>query len=146
INLYIAGVGEYETVVQKYVEKDKRIKYFGFVSGKKKEELYLESDVFVLPSEWFEVSPVTIQEAYGYGLPVLATDFGSIPEHIEIGKTGWIFKIRNTSDLAEKISMIYSQRENLEKIRENCFESSLKNNFFSFIEKVCYIQGQIVKK
>lgn len=145
INLYVAGVGEYQNIVEEYAKKDSRVKYFGFVSGKEKEKLYRESDVLVFPSEWFEVSPITIQEAYGYGVPVLASDFGSIPEHIEIGKTGWVFKVKDSDDLAKKIVMICNHANDLKKFRENCFKKSLNNNISNYMIKLMYIHQQIVK-
>lgn len=144
IILNIAGTGQYEEVVKKAALSDSRINYFGFVQGIDKEALFLNSDVFVLPSEWYEVSPITIQEAYGYGLPVLATDFGSIPEHIELNKTGWLFKLGDVDDLANKIEKIYEKIVDLKELRKNCFEYALKNSFSEFIDKVLLLYNEIL--
>jgi glycosyltransferase involved in cell wall biosynthesis len=48
-----------------------------------------EFDVFALPSGW-EGMPLGILEAMHAGLPVLATDVGSVREVVEDGKTGFL--------------------------------------------------------
>jgi len=37
---------------------------------------------------------------YGFGLPVIASNVGSLREEIVEGKTGFVFKARDSSDLA----------------------------------------------
>lgn len=49
----------------------------GFVSGDKKKELFICSHVLLYPSK-NDAFPLTLLEAFSYGLPVLSTDEGSI--------------------------------------------------------------------
>lgn len=110
------------------------------------DELFLQSDVLVFPSEWYEVSPMVIQEAYGYGLPVLATRIGSIPEHIKENETGWLFEYRNPDELAEKIMCIYESREKVKIMQEKCFESAINNTYEVYIEKIKKRQDEIINE
>lgn len=50
----------------------------GFVSGEKKKELFKSSHVLLYPSK-NDAFPLTLLEAFSYGLPVLSTNEGSIP-------------------------------------------------------------------
>lgn len=49
------------------------------VSGQKKESLFLRSDIFVLPS-YAEGFPMSVLEAMSYGLALLVTSVGALPE------------------------------------------------------------------
>lgn len=59
-------------------------------------------DVFVLPSEW-EGFPVSILEAMAFGVPVIATQVGGIPELIENGETGLLIPPRDPLAIEEAI-------------------------------------------
>ncbi len=49
-----------------------------------------ETDVVVVvPSLWYENSPVVIQEAFAAGVPVIASNLGALPE--KVGAAGWLF-------------------------------------------------------
>jgi glycosyltransferase involved in cell wall biosynthesis len=41
-----------------------------------------ETDVLVVPSLWYENSPVVIQEAFAAGVPVIASEIGALPEKV----------------------------------------------------------------
>ena len=53
----------------------------------------------VLPSIWYENFPRTLVEAFGAGLPVIASRIGSLAELVEDGKTGLLFEPGDANDL-----------------------------------------------
>ena len=53
--------------------------YNGWVSGKLKQQLLNDADVYILPS-YNEGLPISILEAMSYSLPILSTSVGGIPE------------------------------------------------------------------
>lgn len=57
----------------------------------------------LMPSVWYEGFPRTLVEAYGCGLPVIASRLGSLPELVEEGVTGLLFESGNVADLATKM-------------------------------------------
>ena len=59
-------------------------------------------DALVLPSR-LEGFPVTIAEAMLAGLPVVATDVGSVAEAVVPGETGWIVPPEDPAALAAAI-------------------------------------------
>lgn len=60
-------------------------------------------DLLVVPSLWFENSPLTIHEAAACGVPVLATDQGGLAEYVTPEVTGRLFQLGNMGDLRAKI-------------------------------------------
>ena len=54
----------------------------------------------VMPSTWYENFPLTLVEAFGAGLPVIASRIGALAELVEDGVTGLLFEPGNAVDLA----------------------------------------------
>ena len=91
--LHVGGngkVSEFRQMVANYGIED-MVVYEGWVSGKKKAYLLSLSDAFILPS-YTEGMPISILEAMSYGLPILSTPVGGIPELIKNGENGILFK------------------------------------------------------
>lgn len=57
-------------------------------------------DVLVVPSLWYENSPLTIHEAFQARLPVLVSDEGGMRELVREGAGGLRFRTRDEADLA----------------------------------------------
>ena len=57
-------------------------------------------DYLVIPSRWWENSPVVIQEAYAAGLPVICSGIGGMAEKVVDGVTGLHFRVNDPIDLA----------------------------------------------
>lgn len=136
IELVIAGNGDLKDKIENFAKKDPRIKYLGFVQGEAKRKALLDSDVLILPSEWYEVSPLTIQEAYAFGLPIIGTDIGSIPEHIKLNETGWLFPYKDVHRLSEIIEYLGKNIQVIIKYSKKCFREASLNSTNSYIEKM----------
>ncbi|MBD1389793.1 glycosyltransferase family 4 protein [Neiella sp. HB171785] len=64
--------------------------------------LLAECDWVIIPSIWWENSPVVIQEAIAHGRPLIGSNIGGMKEKIE-GKAGLTFDARSSSSLAHAI-------------------------------------------
>jgi glycosyltransferase involved in cell wall biosynthesis len=70
-------------------------------------ELYFKAaDVLVLPYTHIFQSGVLFL-GYSFGLPAVASDVGDLKEEIIEGETGFVFKPRDSSDLARKIDSYF---------------------------------------
>jgi glycosyltransferase involved in cell wall biosynthesis len=89
-----------------------KVTFCGEVYGRTKYYTYLNADIFVFPSYFSqECFPLVILEAMQFGLPVVATGEGAIPEIIADGETGFITGARDTNALEEKISRLIESPE-----------------------------------
>ena len=61
-----------------------------------------ECDWVIIPSIWWENSPVVIQEAAAHGRPLIGANIGGMKEKIE-GKCGITFEARSAASLADTI-------------------------------------------
>jgi glycosyltransferase involved in cell wall biosynthesis len=67
--------------------------------------LLASADAFVLPS-YAEGLPMSLLEAMAWGLPVISTTVGSIPEHVRDGVQGMLVQPGDVSELAGAIERI----------------------------------------
>src|SRR5439155_21227621 len=60
-------------------------------------------DWVIVPSIWWENSPLVIQEAFAYGKPILCSDIGGMAEKVTHGVNGLHFHVRDPVHLAQRI-------------------------------------------
>lgn len=108
--LVIVGDGfhtdDYVEYLHTIAKGRENIIFTGSQSGKAMEELFSNAYMFVQPSESEGLS-LSLLEAMGYGLPVLASD---IKENVEpLGKTGFTFHNKDVQDLREKLAYVINK-------------------------------------
>ncbi len=75
------------------------VNFLGERSRNEVEQHMKSSSFLVLPSEVYEGFPMTLCESYFAGLPVIASDLGSLAELVVEGKTGLKFKAKDSQQL-----------------------------------------------
>ncbi|NIQ13809.1 MAG: glycosyltransferase [Candidatus Dadabacteria bacterium] len=81
-------------------------------------EVFLKaSDVLILPYRYIFQSGVMFL-SYSFGLPVIATDVGSLKEEVVEGQTGYICRPEDPEDLARKVNN-YFKSELYKSLEEN---------------------------
>ena len=101
----IAGEGELEGDLKRFVQKMglTNIEFVGYQSGETLHDLIRNASFVVVPSEYYENSPLTCIESMALGRPVIGADIGGIPELVQDGETGFLFESRNFEGLAKKM-------------------------------------------
>lgn len=79
-----------------------QVRFAGWVSGDDKVRLLRDADIYVLPS-YNEGLPVSILEAMSWGVPVISTRVGGIPELISHGQDGMLIEAGDRDALAAAI-------------------------------------------
>ena len=91
----------------KYIEDNSLeniVTFHGFINGKQKKELFEKSHIFLFPTRYKnEAFPLSVLEAFSYGLPVLATDEGSIPYIVDKNSGIVIDNVRDLDTAFEKM-------------------------------------------
>ena len=116
VQFIFAGTGPLEETVNGI----KNIKNVGFQKGEALEKLIREARFSIYPSEWYENCPFSVMESQMYGTPVLGAEIGGIPELIQVGKTGELFKSGNAEELNSKIQKLWGDKELCEEYSKNC--------------------------
>jgi glycosyltransferase involved in cell wall biosynthesis len=108
--LKIAGTGPEEGAIRDYVKKKgiQNVQLLGFVTGSAREEFLRNCMFTIMPSEWYEMFPMVLLEAWAAGKPVIGSNLGATADLIEDGSTGLLFEPANPLDLARKIESLYS--------------------------------------
>lgn len=98
----------YEKMLKNLVSKNNLEKHITFIGGQKdrrKEEIFLISDLFAIPSIC-EVVQITFLEAIHYGLPVVSTPVGHNKDILEKNKIGFLVPKKDPKIMAEKIILL----------------------------------------
>jgi glycosyltransferase involved in cell wall biosynthesis len=117
---------------------DKKVIFHGFINGNQKKELFEKASIFVFPTRYEnEAFPLSILEAFSYGVPTLSTDEGSI-SYILDDKSGIV--ISHLEDLPSAFdkmldnfvntkTVIYCRQRYLDNFSLEQFENNLVEIF-----------------
>jgi len=125
--LYIVGQGNYEVNLKAGVKRlglTEKVKFLGFKTGEDLHKLVREAKFVVVPSLWYENSPLTIYESLALGTPVVGAYRGGIPELIledtDLSRsTGVTFTAGDDEDLADKIEFLLAHPDTLQAMSKN---------------------------
>lgn len=113
ISLVIAGEGEMEQFLLKYIEENSLKSTVSFVGFQKNITPLLKNiDLLLLPS-LYECFPVIILEALCSGTPVIASNINGVPEVIVNGENGRLIQ-PNVDDLYNAIKYYSNNRKEIE--------------------------------
>lgn len=112
--------GETERL-KKWITEEKigNIEFKDFQSTALLAGLISRSRFTVVPSVWYENMPNTILESFAHAKPVVASDIGSIPETVRDGEEGLLFQAGNADDLAQKMSRLLSNPQEIVEMGKN---------------------------
>ncbi|HEY68210.1 MAG TPA: glycosyltransferase family 4 protein [Thermoflexia bacterium] len=101
--LLVAGRGEDRFLAALRRFDPSVVKLLGQVPFQEMRALYAATDLTVIPSVWYENSPMVIYESMLAGTPVLGSAIGGIPELIQHGETGYLFSPGDAVALTERV-------------------------------------------
>jgi glycosyltransferase involved in cell wall biosynthesis len=117
-HLTLAGAGQQGAALQRLARRldiAGRVRFPGFVPHDRISELFLASDIFVMPSIIAPSGnrdglPTVILEALLHRLPVIATNISGIPEVIEDKVTGRLIPEKDPTAIAQAIRDLIADR------------------------------------
>ena len=120
----IVGKGEliesYKKLTQELDVWDKVI-FAGGVSDQKLVKLYQMAYVTVLPSiDQSEAFGIVLVESMACGTPVIASDLPGVGSVFEDGVTGFVSRVKDEEDIAEKMSFILNNPEKRKQMSGDC--------------------------
>jgi len=114
--LKVAGSGPLEGEVKRAADAG-LLAYLGPQSSEQMRLIMQEASVLVLPSVWYEGLPMVVAEAYGTGLPVVASRIGSLASLIVDGETGLHAEAHSAFSFAAAVRRIAATPTLLSRLR-----------------------------
>ena len=124
----IGGAGDLERMymlINKY-QLDDFVEFHGWVDQKEKHEILKRTAIFVLPS-YNEGLPMVLLEAMSYGIPIISTTVGGIPELVNINN-GYLVKPGDINGLKSSIEELLKNKKHRKKLSKNNFDK-IQNQF-----------------
>ena len=108
LHLIVVGGGEVKAALKAQAEKlglADRVTFTGLISDEELREVYLKTDLFVMPGTAELQSLVTL-EAMSASTPVVLANAMALPHLVNDGVNGYLFVPNDSDDLAQKITTI----------------------------------------
>lgn len=116
--------------------KGTNIELVGYKQWAEIKELLGRARFSVISSECNENNPLSVIEAQCLGTPVLGACIGGIPELIEEGKSGMLFKSKDIVDLKKKIEMMFTYTFDYESLAKKSQEKYSADAYYKQLMKI----------
>ena len=148
IRFIIAGSGDAETL-QSRLKTQGLLQYFqfpGWVRNDEKDALLKSADLFFLPS-YTEGMPMSILEAMGYGLPIVASNVGGIPQLVEENVNGFMADPGDIEAFSNAILAIVKDRDFAFKMGQKSLQKAEESySLKSHLEKLSTLYLRVLSK
>jgi len=132
IKLWIVGEGPLKNELEKFTAETglTNVKFLGLKSGDALKQIVANAKFVVVPSEWYDNSPLVIYESFSLGKPVIGANLGGIPELVDDDLNGRLFGAGDTAELADQIRGLYHDTKRIQRYSENARHKA--EQFFSW--------------
>jgi glycosyltransferase involved in cell wall biosynthesis len=109
-HLVVAGKGEHVHALQMLAAElnvHERVHFVGFIANDQLGEYYSIANLVAMPGTFYESLGRMLMEACTYGVPVIGTHIGGIPDVIEDGKNGYLLQTLALEEFRQKVGRIF---------------------------------------
>ncbi|OUL27758.1 glycosyl transferase family 1 [Nostoc sp. RF31YmG] len=145
--LILAGDGEITKAQQLAASLNlaERVTFLGWINSQQRDELLSKADMFVLPS-YNEGLPMAILEAMGWGLPIIASPVGGIPELVIAKQNGLLVTPGNIQQLSQAMELLIADEDlrlSLGKVSRKNVEQFDIRNYCHHLAEIYYSLSQL---
>lgn len=140
-NLKLLVVGDFGSDKEEYIKLIEEYQmtpyiqiYDNYIPDKEVQKFFVASDLVVLPYISATQSGI-VQIAYGFEMPVIATNVGGLPEVVIDNKTGYVVEPKNSIQLSKAIERYFDEKKEKEFI-DNIKDESYKYSWERIVEVV----------
>ncbi|WP_114944107.1 glycosyltransferase family 4 protein [Microvirga calopogonii] len=95
----------FQEKIRKLVERaGSRVRFYGSYQNSEMPRLMRSIDWTIIPSIWWENSPIVIQESFHHGRPMICSNIGGMAEKIVDGVNGLHFRVGSSQDLVDRMT------------------------------------------
>ncbi len=131
---------EYVDTLKKLVidapERGKSVSFLGTFPNDQLGSVLEEIDVLVVPSRWYENTPLVMQSALATLTPLIVTDLGGMSELVKHGENGLLFKLNDYRSLLRQLTAVLEDRALLPKLASNIKPERTVSQMVDDIESV----------
>jgi glycosyltransferase involved in cell wall biosynthesis len=150
-DLQFKFAGDYQRMPEAIKQKPGNCEFLGQLNTEDIGQLYHNARMVVFPTRCYEGFPTVLLEAMSYGLPVVCSHIGGLPEIVDDGITGLLYEPGNVDELADRIRTLWQNsalcqklgEAGLRKVREDYSAERLLDRLLEIYEKVI---KKVIKK
>ena len=105
----------------KQLNIENQVEFPGWITGRRKDQIFRNSSIFCLASSG-EGFPMAVLDAWAYGVPVVCTPVGGLPDIVEDGVNALLFNYGDDQTLAIQLEKLITD----ENLRTSIAKESLK--------------------
>jgi glycosyltransferase involved in cell wall biosynthesis len=125
---------DYVRRLKEIIQGDTRVKFCGTFPNHEIGSMFSDLDALVVPSLWYENSPLVVYSAQAAKCPIIASNVAGISQIIEHGKNGILFNPGDIVGLAGAITDLLNNRGMLQKMSSNAkHPSSIQEYVFRLL-------------
>ncbi len=113
-----------------------KVKFAGTFPNPKLGEVMTELDVLIVPSRWYENTPLVIQSALATKTPVIATNLGGMSELVKHEVNGLLFSLNDANSLCQQLLRLLNEPSLLASLRSGIAAERTVEEMVDDIESV----------
>jgi glycosyltransferase involved in cell wall biosynthesis len=119
--LLIMGDGPQRPQLLQFTQENKlgNVCFIGSKGGEELKSIVANSKFVIVPSEWYENSPLVIYESFSMGKPVIGAAIGGISELIDHEENGLLFQAGDSEALRQQINRLLDHPEEIQEFGNN---------------------------
>ena len=110
---------EYASLLDTIIAADPRISFLGTFNPDHIGNVLQGIDILVIPSLWYENTPLILHQAQAARVPVIATDLGGMNEIIEDGKNGFLIQPNQDKELTNILEQLAINPKRIDLMRQH---------------------------
>ncbi len=110
---------DYSSELKRLAENNEAIEFCGTFHNSKIGEVLADLDALVVPSLWYENTPLVVYSAQAARCPVVASDFPGLSAVIQDQVNGLLFEAGNPAALAKQLSRLINEPDLAERFSAN---------------------------
>jgi glycosyltransferase involved in cell wall biosynthesis len=127
---------EYAASLRAAAGNDPRIHFCGTFPNAAIGEILYDIDVLIVPSLWFENSPLVLYFAQAARVPVVVTDTEGMNEVVADGENGFVFKKGDAKGLSGIIRMLCNDRLVVKRLSDHARQPRSISSYVDELERI----------
>jgi len=127
---------EYTNRLKGIAADDERIRFKGTFLNSEIASIFEQLDVLVVPSVWYENTPLVIHSAQAFCCPVIASDLGGMSESVRDAKDGLLFEPGNSAELGRLINRLADDPSIVATLSTGCRPPRTAEDYVDELERI----------